>query len=304
MKTLVLGKVKEWAGYATGDPQSDGVVPPTGYTVYLTVGCAAAMAFLTVFVLALSVTTGRLADRWSEQLAQSSTLRISAPAGQIETQVAAALNVLNTTSGVASARALDEDELKALLDPWFGAGLSLDSLPIPRLIEIQETREGYDVQGLRLRLSAEAPGAVLDDHGRWRKPLIRAAGRLRVVAVMSVILIAATTAAMITLAANSALFANKQVIQVLRLVGATDRFIAGAFVRRFTQRTFIGAALGAALGMIGVILMPSGDQAGFLAGLGFQGWQWLWPFVLPFAGAIVAFLATKAAALRVLQEQT
>jgi len=304
VKTLVLEKVKGWTSLMSGDPRADGVVPPTGYTAYLTIGCAAAMAFLAVFVLALSVTTGRLADRWSEQLAQSSTLRISAPAGQMDVQVAAALNVLKTTDGVASARELSDAELKALLDPWFGAGLSLDGLPVPRLIEIQETKDGYDAQGLRLRLSGEAPGAVLDDHGRWRKPLIRAAGRLRLVAVVSVLLIAATTAAMITLAANSALFANAQVIQVLRLVGATDQFIASAFVRRFTQRTFVGASIGAIFGLIGVVLMPSGDQAGFLSGLGFQGWQWGWPFMLPFAGAIVAFVATRAAAQRVLQEQT
>ena len=304
MKSLILTKLKPLTSLASGDPHSDVVVPPTGYTAYLTIGCAAAMAFLAVFVLALSVTSARLADRWSTQLAQSSTLRVSAPAGQVETQVAAALQVLNTTSGIASARALSDAEQRALLSPWFGADIALDGLPIPRLIEIQETGEGFDAQGLRLRLSGEAPGAVLDDHGRWRKPLIRAAGRLRLVAVVSVLLIAATTAAMITLAANAALSANAQVIQVLRLVGATDGFVAGAFVRRFTQRTFIGAVVGELLGLVGVVLLPSGDDTGFLTGLGFQGWQWLWPFVLPFAGAIVAYLATKAAAMRVLQEQT
>jgi hypothetical protein len=45
---------------------------------------------------------------------------------------------------------------------------------VPRLIEIVETPEGYDATGLRQRLSAEAPGAVLDDHtyggaNRWWK---------------------------------------------------------------------------------------------------------------------------------------
>ncbi len=35
-------------------------------------------------------------------------------------------------------------------------------------------------KGLRLRLTAEAPGAVLDDHTRWRSPLVTAADRLRI----------------------------------------------------------------------------------------------------------------------------
>ncbi len=42
-----------------------------------------------------------------------------------------------------------------------------------------EADPGYDADGLRLRLAAEAPGAVLDDHSRWRRPLVAAAGRLR-----------------------------------------------------------------------------------------------------------------------------
>ena len=40
------------------------------------------MAFLAVFALALSLATARLADRWGDALARSSTLRISAPEGR------------------------------------------------------------------------------------------------------------------------------------------------------------------------------------------------------------------------------
>ena len=75
------------------------VVPPSGFTAQLTVITAAAMAFLAVFALALSMATGRLADRWGTELARGSTVRISAPADQIETQTAAALKVLETTPG-------------------------------------------------------------------------------------------------------------------------------------------------------------------------------------------------------------
>ena len=85
----------------SGDPQADRVVPPTGFTATLTVFTAAAMAFLAVFALALSMATGRLAERWSSELARSSTLRISAPAEQMSAQTSAALRVLETTPGVA-----------------------------------------------------------------------------------------------------------------------------------------------------------------------------------------------------------
>jgi cell division transport system permease protein len=289
----------------TGDPQADRAVPPTGFTARLTLFTAGAMAFLAVFAMALSFATGRLADRWSSELARTSTLRISAPADQADAQVRAALAVLETTPGVAAARALTPDEQRALLEPWFGPDLPVEDLPIPQLIEIIEDGTGYDPTGLRARLQAEVPAAVLDDHTRWREPLIAAANRLRSLGWVAIVLIGASTGAMITLAAQAALAANAQVIRVMRLVGARDIYIARAFVRRFTLRALAGAAIGTFAGMFAVWLLPSADVAGgFLTGLGFQGVHWLWPLVIPPLAAVVAFFATRAAALRTLREQS
>jgi cell division transport system permease protein len=287
-----------------GDAQADRVVPPTGFTARLTLFSAGAMAFLTVFALALSLASGRLAARWGAELAQSATLRISAPAEQVSAQTSAALALLETTPGIASARALMPDEQRKLLSPWFGPDLPIDTLPIPQLIEIVETAEGYDAAGLRLRLQAEVPGAVLDDHTRWRKPLERAATRLRMLGWVSIILIGAAMAAMITLAANAALAANAQVISVLRLIGAQDQYIARAFVRRFTLRALSGASVGTAFGALAVFLLPSAqNEAGFLTGLGFDGAGWFYLALIPLIAAAVAYFATGAAARRTLSEQ-
>ena len=285
-----------------GDPQAARVVPPSGFTAHLTLFVSGAMAFLTVFALALSLASGRLADRWSEELARSATLRITAPADQRAAQTDAALKILRQTPGVASARALGKEEQIALLTPWFGPDLQIDDLPVPQLIEVIETDAGYDAAGLRLRLSAEVPGAVLDDHTRWRRPLVDAANSLRRLGWIAIMLIGGATAAMITLAANAALSANAQVIEVLRLVGARDRYIAQAFVRRFTLRAFGGAVIGVAFGLAGVLLLPSAsDEGGFLTGLGFQGVGWLLVMLIPLLGALVAFVATWAAAHRALK---
>lgn len=288
------------------DPHADRVVPPSGFTAQLIVFAAAVMAFLAVFALALSLASGRLAARWGDELARSATIRITAPADQMQAQTAAALAILETTGGVVSARALDDAEQRALLAPWFGSDLALDTLPVPRLIEVIETGEGMNAAGLRLRLAAEVPGAVLDDHSRWRAPLVKAASRLRLLGYVSSVLILAVMAAMVTLAANAALAANAQVIGVLRLVGATDNYIAGAFIRRFTQRAAVGAAVGMVLGMIAVIILPRGGQEtdSFLTGLGFQGWHWLIPLFVPLLAAVVGYLATARAARQTLEGLT
>ena len=285
-----------------GDKQADCVVPPSGFTAQLTLFAAGAMAFLAVFALALSLASGRLAAQWGDELARTSTIRIVAPAGERAAQTDAALRVLKTTTGVQSARALTDAEQQALLSPWFGSGIDLGSLPVPRLIEVVEHTTGFDAEGLRLRLAAEVPAAFLDDHTRWRAPLVKAANRLRLLGWIAILLIGLAVGAMVTLAANAALAANAQVVAVLRLVGATDRYIAEAFIRRFTIRAFIGAAVGMVLGMLAVLLLPSAsDDAGFLTGLGFQGAGWLTPLLIPIMAGGVALLATRVASRKALE---
>ena len=286
-------------------PQADRVVPPSGASAWLTSFTAGAMTFLAVFALALSLASGRLANRWADALDRTATVRISAPADQMALQTKAVLDVLKTTPGIATATALTQDEQRKLLEPWFGPDLPLDDLPLPQLIAVTEAAAGYDAEGLRQRLTAEAPGAVLDDHLRWRRPMAEAAGRLRLLGYLSIVLIGATMAAMITLAASAALAANAQVIKVLRLVGARDSYIARAFVRRFTLRAVSGSLTGAVLGTIGVAVLPAQDPAGgFLTGLGFTGLSWLLPLTLPPLAALVAFLATRTAAFRTLKRLT
>ena len=288
-----------------GDPQADRAVPPTGMTARLTVFVAAVMAFLAVITLAISLTTGRVAGVWAQELAQSATLRLPVDPQTADALLLSALKVLETTPGVASVRPLSRAEQQALLEPWFGPDLPIESLPIPQLIEIITDDDDYDADGLRARLSAQVPGAVLDDHTSWRAPLLDAASRVRLISWSVIVLIAATVAAMITLAAQASLAANAQVIRVLRLVGARDTYIARAFVRRYTLRAGLGALVGVVVGAGATVLMPqdgSGDS--ILMGVGFAGAEWLLLLAIPILSAVTAFFATRAAAFRRLREQT
>ena len=296
-----MGSGRQISGLFTHDTQRDRVVPPTGFTATLTLFTSAVMGFLVVFALALSLASSRLADHWSDALARSATLKISAPAEQLEQQVEKALAILNTTPGIEQATVLNLNDQRRLLEPWFGADVPIELLALPALIDIREEKKGFDSENLRLRLVADVPGAVLDDHTRWRRPLVVAAERLSALGLFSILLMTGASAAMITLAARAAMSANAQVISVLRLIGAKDAYIAAAFVRRFSLRAFSGAAIGSLCGAV-VFFFLTGEQddLSILTGIGFQGLEWLWLFLIPPVFGGVALLATQRAAQKVL----
>lgn len=272
----------------------DRVVPPTGATARLTVLSAACMAFLAVFALALALAAGRQAASWSAA-SEGVTLRLAEPG-----QVAPVLALLATTPGVREAHAIGAEETAALLEPWLGPDLPMESLPMPALVAVTQDG-GLDLEALRIRLSTEAPGAVVDDHDRWREPMVAAASRLRWLAVLSALLTAGAMAAIITLAAHAALAAHAQPIRVLRMVGARDDYIGQAFMRRFTRRAAIGAAAGTAAGVGALALLPQGAAGAVLPQISLSGAGWAVAALVPLVAVAIALAAARVATRRILR---
>lgn len=288
-----LRALRGWLADADG---ADRVVP-RGLHAGLSVGfLSAMMAFLAVLALALALAAGRLAHAWESEIADTATLQILAGDDGIEEQARAALNVLRTTPGIQSVRMVELAEQERLLEPWLGPDIPIESLPLPLLIEVQTDRNVLNVPSLRLRLEAEAPGAVYDDHAAWRQPLVVTAERLRVFAIAGLGLMALALAVVLGLAATAATAANGGAIQTLRLVGARDDFIVRAFTRRFTLGAAAGAVLGTAVGVLLLAFLPQASEQGFfLVGIGLTGWGWAAPVLVPIAAAIVAWAATRRA---------
>jgi cell division transport system permease protein len=283
----------------------DQIVPPRGNAAWATIFATATMTFLAVTALAAALAISRLADTWSLELAQSATVRIVAPDENRDQQVSAVLDILATTPGIAAATWQSEAEQLRLLSPWLGDDLPVDALPLPVMVAVTLDGAGPNVEALALRLAADAPDAVWDDHDRWRKPLQTTTNRLRIMAIAALVIITSALAVIISLAARAALAQNARVIETLRLVGARDRFIIWAFVRRFTLRALIGAAVGAVLAIIAVqTLADATEDDTFLSVIGFSGIDWLLLLAVPLIAGFVAFNATRLAAIRHLSYQS
>lgn len=281
------------------DDFADRLAPPGSRSAASVGFLAATLGFFAVLALALGLAAGRLGASWQAELAPSATLQIVAPAAEVEAQARAALNVLRTTPGIEAMRMIELDEQRALLAPWLGEDLPIDSLPLPLLIEVSADRSRLDLESLARRLQAEAPGAVFDDHAAWRQPLIQSAERLRLFAAGCLGLIALGLGAVLTLAVRATIEANGRAIQTLRLIGARDGYIAAAFTRRLARLAAGWAAVGTALGMVLLARLPRASEEGFfLVGVGLAGWHWILPALIPAAAFGVAAVATRMATLR------
>ena len=271
------------------------VVPNTGFTKWLTTFTAGAMSFLAVVGLAFSLICSDLSNEWGESL-KNSSLRLSAPTDLLEKQTKVALAILEQTSGVKSARLVEISAKKKLLEPWLGVDFPLEAIAMPALIEIHETEAGVDYEGLRLRLSAELPSAILDNHAEWRRPIEVVSKLVSQLGMFTVILIMLSSIAMVTMASNAALSANVKVLRVLRLVGAFDTFIVTSFVRIFTLRIFLGSLTGKVCAGIVLFLIPTFSvNLGILDVVSLEIKDTIYIACVPFLFAIISIFVTRNA---------
>ena len=132
-----------------------------------------------------------------------------------------------------------------LLEPWLGAGLKLDDLPVPRIVVVRlETEPAPDLAALRGALAAEVPAASLDDHRNFvdRMRAMSNAALFGGIAILALMLLA--TVLSVVFATRGAMVANRTVIEVLHFIGAKNGFIAGHFQRRFLRLGLQGGAIG------------------------------------------------------------
>ena len=289
-----------FASLLRGDAPVDRLVPRDAHGGPAAAFLSAALAFLAVLALALALATGRLAAEWGAGAGGEATVMILAPETEMEAQARAALDVLRAADGVIAVRTVPLEEQMSLLEPWLGAQVAGDALPLPLLIAVTADRAALDPEALRQALAEGAPGAVFDDHDAWRLALVEAAERTRVFAFAVVALLALSLAAVSGLAAGGAARAEAAILGTLRQLGARDGHIARAFTRRQGVLALAGALAGAALACALLAMLPPSRENGFfLSAIGPATWtDWALLAAIPPAAALIAWAAARRAVRR------
>lgn len=227
------------------------------------------MSVLGILALAASFALSAITHRWSEGLDHKVSVEIPAAdsggdiidQGIIKSMTGEAAKMIRTREDVVEVKIMEEAEIRELLSPWLGHDMVMDTIPIPGLISVTFRKESNpDLKDLELQLKDVAPPARIDTHESWLSDVVRFTGALQFAAILLGAIIGLTTLVAVAGGVRSKLSENKEELELLHLMGASDSYIA----RQLQRHTLILSLQGGVAGVVGgcVLLFIIGTIAG------------------------------------------
>jgi len=266
------------ASLARAVPASAAIVPKNSIAGRSLTAVVAIMTFLGSLTIGVAMLAVTAAGDWQAEVGREVTIQVRPmPGRDIDADVRNAVEITRAAAGIADVRPYTKEESAKLVEPWLGAGLALDDLPIPRLIIVKlGSGARPDFASMRQALAARVPTASLDDHRRWIDRMRTMAGTAIIAGISVLALVLVVTVLSVTFATRGAMATNRPIIEVLHYIGATDGFIASQFQRHFLLLGFKGGAIGggAAILLFGIAEAgnawlagtPGGDEVASLFG--------------------------------------
>jgi cell division transport system permease protein len=228
------------------------IVPRNSISGRALVVVVAIMTFLASITTGTVLLVSASAADWQSEVASEITVQIRPYAWRdIEKDVTAVADAMRAQPGIVEVRPFTKDESSKLLEPWLGSGLSLDDLPVPRVI-VARAQPGtlLDLPTLRSRVNQIAPTASVDDHRAWIERMRSMTGATLAAGFGILALVIVATIISVSFATRGAMAANRPIVEVLHFVGAGDRYIAGRFQRHFLRLGLEGGLIGGGLAML------------------------------------------------------
>ncbi len=270
------------------------------------------MSILGMLALAASFALSAMTTRWEQGLADKITIEIPASdsagemiaASSVQGMTDDAAKIVGARGDVLEAEIMEESHVLELLSPWLGEDMVMDSIPIPGIISVtfeKDTRP--DIKALEAEIKEVAPRARIDTHENWLSEVARFTGALQFAAILLGIIISVTTLVAVAGGVRSKLSENKEELELLHLMGASDSYIA----KQLQRHTLILSLQGGAIGVIGgaVLLFIIGMVAGnmgvnLVPDFKLGGKQRLMLVLLPLPIAALAMLTARFTVMRVL----
>lgn len=204
---------------------------------------------------------------------------------------------LKNYPGVVSLQQVEPEKLREMLKSWTGEQVNSSSFPVPTLLDVSlDPRQKVDLDILRQRLRAYSADITLEDHNVWSQKLVAFSHSLHLVTLLIGAFILLCVTLVVGLVTKSSLQAYSETLDILRLLGAKNVYIARIFQRQILISAFWGGLWGVALSIpttYAFIMM--------MKYLGLGGLAWghvLWPLlgcvlVVPFIVTFIGLFVSK-----------
>jgi cell division transport system permease protein len=269
----------------------------------------AIMIALTVVAAASGLALRNAAVTASADLEGGVTVQIvtAAPAERLR-QAAAVVDVLAKAPEVAEVRQVAQEELNTLVEPWLGTrpGDDVEALPIPALIDVRLKGPASPsrVAKLRALVVPVASSARIDAQAGWLAPVFAAIGTLQWLAGGLIALLAIATIAAVLLASRNALGNHRDTIEIVHMLGGTDKQIARVFQRSMAFDAAAGGLVGLLSGVVTIAALSrqfAGLGSGMVAGAVLHWQDWIVIAAIPLAGVALAVLTARMTVLAALR---
>jgi cell division transport system permease protein len=280
-----------------------------------------AMVYVAVLAAAGALFAQSISDRWALSLSGVVTIQIpsaekplrsdaNTEQGQAQdgktTRLAAVMEILRVTPGIGHLAILDRDRSLALLKPWLGEDI-VERIDLPVLVDLRlMDSASLDIEALRERLGARVPGTLVDDHGLWLSRVAAVTAAVERGGWLIVLLVGGVSTISVVFAVLSGLSVNRDVVELLHLMGARDGYVAKRFQGYVLMAALPASVIAGALAVATIIAIGTvsqdpgaGDASvlrfGELGGLGTL--DWLIICALPLIFALFTLVTARLAAL-------
>lgn len=222
------------------------------------------MVFLSLLSLTIGLGLRNITQEWQHALTGKITIEIPYNSNvdqELDERVSAIIDTLHTVPEIQSVEIIGSQETQRLLEPFLGTDLPLEDLPLPQLIAIElNSLDALDLQQLQVQLEQAAGTVKIDDHGYWMKDIQNLSKTIEHLCLFIILLIFGISTIVVVYATHMGLAIHFNVIELLHIMGAPDKYIAQQFQRHMTMTSLKGSLIGA-LGMLlclGLLFVVSG----------------------------------------------
>ena len=240
----------------------------------------------------------------------SGMIQVEIPAAKAsESRIRDITELLRATEGVHTVTPLDTAAMERLLQPWLGDDFTLDTLPVPFIIDVKtavnDQRTAVDVGALTEKLRAIDRSIAVNDRAVWVGHLAKAVVAIQTLVLLVAGLLLACVVGMIVLVAKTNLRLHFKTVSLLHMFGATDDYILHQFQWNGALLAGRGALIGVAAATVVfflVVVVSNRWASPVLPPLSFELLHVVMLVALPVFTALTALLATRFTVQSMLQQ--